>query len=224
MDQVSEKDAAIPTTASPKIVAVDKEATAPLDDATKAPGTSGSSLGYTSLIKISTCASSGTALGERVAKWWKKTYVGKGVGRCKTTLDKKVAYICEFKCFLPYVWPSREPKLYFNIVGVGICVLGTRILHVLTPMQLGAVIDMLAKPDSPIPSSHIALYISYSWFANSGLPKLKSYLWEGVDRWSTHAISTAAYNRVIGLSSDYHEKKSSGRLVGLSGALSTHFK
>lgn len=219
MDQMVEKDVAISTTASPKIVAGDKKATAPLDDQTKAPGTSGPSLGNTSLVETSNHASSGTALGEKVVKWWKKTYVSKRFNHYKTTLEQNVAYIWEFKRFLPYVWPSSKPKLYLNIVGVGLCLLGTRILNVLMPMQLGAVIDTLAKPDSPIPFSNIALYISYRWFANSGLRSLKGYLWEDVERWSSHAISTAAYNHVIGLSSDYHDTKSSGRLVGLSRAL-----
>ena len=224
MDHTLEKDAAISTTASSKIVVVDKEATTLLGDATKAPGRSGFPFRHTSLVRCSTLASSGTAFGEKVAKWWKTTYLGKQISHYKNTLDRKVAYVWEFKCFLPYVWPSSEPRLYLNIVGVGICLLGTRILNVLIPMQLGAVIDSLAQPDSPFPFSSIVLYISYRWLANTGLASLKGYLWGDVDKWSSHAISTAAYNRVMGLSSDYHDTKSSGRLVGLVGALFTLLK
>ncbi|KAH0542717.1 hypothetical protein FGG08_002952 [Glutinoglossum americanum] len=47
---------------------------------------------------------------------------------------------------------------------------------------------------------------------NAGIGALRSYLWIPIDQYSYRAISTAAYNHIMNLSSDFHSNKKSGEL------------
>ena len=148
----------------------------------------------------------------KIGDLWKRTWLGKAISQYKTVVAVKLVYFSEYKYFLPYIWPSGEPKLFFNFAGIGICLLGIRVLNVLVPVQLGAIINALASSDKRFPYSEISLYMLYRWLVHSGLSSVRQYLWEAVDRWSSHAVSSAAYNHVICLSSDYHDSKSSAKL------------
>ena len=198
MYRLSEKETTHPLSATHKPAVQDHDSTTLLNNSTKP-----SNPPIKSFAK---------AIHSKIGDFWKHTWLGKATEQYKTVVTNKLVYLQEFKCFLPYIWPSSEPKLFFNYAGVGICLLATRVLFVLVPVQLGAIINALGSSDKGFPYSEIALYMLYRWLVNSGLSSLRQYLWEAVDRWSSHAVSSAAYNHVIRLSSDYHDSKSSAKL------------
>ena len=207
--EFSKKEAALPSSAPHHLVVEEKDSTALLNNVTKPPNP----------LK----RRNAKAIHSKIGDLWERTWLGKAISPCKTVVANKLVYLWEFKCFLPYIWPSGEPKLFFNYAGVGICVLGTRVLNLLVPVQLGAIINSLASSDKRFPYSEIALYMLYRWLVNCGLSSVRQYLWEAVDRWSSHAVSSAAYNHAICLSSDYHDSKSSAKLYSTLWYVSPNF-
>lgn len=64
-----------------------------------------------------------------------------------------------------------------------------------------------------VPWLEISLYILYSWLnSGAGIFALKNYFWLPVEQYAYKAISTASYNHVMNLSSDFHDSKRSGEL------------
>lgn len=55
-----------------------------------------------------------------------------------------LAYLKDFKIFIPILWPSRRPFLQFCLAVVALVVLADRFLNVLIPRQLGIITDELA--------------------------------------------------------------------------------
>ncbi len=69
-----------------------------------------------------------------------------------------------------------------------------------------------------MPWLEISLFILYSWLnSNAGIFALRSYLWLPVQLYAEGSISTAAYNHVMTLSSDFHDSKQSGELYQTMG-------
>ncbi|KAL8900445.1 MAG: hypothetical protein Q9207_005693 [Kuettlingeria erythrocarpa] len=121
-------------------------------------------------------------------------------------------YLRGFAIFIPMIWPSRQPRLYLNMVGCGFCVLGRRALNIMVPYQLGIIITILTNGTGSLYSA-IALYALFRWTASDlGLDMAQDFLWQPVERYSTIAITTAAFNQIMELSSDFHDSKQSGEL------------
>ena len=160
MYRLSEKEATHPASAPHKPAVQDHDSTALLNNSTKS-----SNPPFKSFTK---------AIHSKIGDLWKRTWLGKVTDQYTTVVTNKLVYLQEFKCFLPYIWPSSEPKLFFNYAGVGICLLATRVLFVLVPVQLGAIINALGSSDKRFPYSEIALYMLYRWLVNSGLSSLGS--------------------------------------------------
>ncbi|KAL8778539.1 MAG: hypothetical protein Q9213_007368 [Squamulea squamosa] len=119
-------------------------------------------------------------------------------------------YIRGFSLFLPMVWPTRRPRLYMNIVGCVVCILCDRVFSVLQPRQLGIIITILTS-GSGSPYTGIGLYIFYYW-VSAVLHSVKDCLWLPVEQYAETQISTAAYNHIMDLSSEFHDNKQSGEI------------
>ncbi|KZF19752.1 hypothetical protein L228DRAFT_40172 [Xylona heveae TC161] len=125
------------------------------------------------------------------------------------------AYAKEFSVFFPFIWPAKYPRLQFCMTVVGLCFLAGRVLSVLVPRQLGIITDALTngKDSGKIPWMQVAVYIILQWLdSRSGVYALKDVLWLPVSQYSQRLISTTAYNKVMALSSDFHNDKKSGEL------------
>ncbi|KAI9786630.1 MAG: hypothetical protein M1839_006181 [Geoglossum umbratile] len=122
-------------------------------------------------------------------------------------------YAKSFSIFIPYVWPSGNKSLQLNLVLVGLCLTAGRFLNVLVPRQLGLATDALNTGRGGVPWVQVSLYVFYRWLSSSaGIGALRSYLWIPIEQYSYRAISTAAYNHIMNLSSDFHSDKKSGEL------------
>ncbi|KAL8726705.1 MAG: hypothetical protein Q9166_006573 [cf. Caloplaca sp. 2 TL-2023] len=119
-------------------------------------------------------------------------------------------YLRGFSIFVPLVWPSKRPRLYFNMAGSILCVLCVRALQVLKPRQLGIIVNILASGSGSLYTG-IGLYVFYIWMA-LGVGIIQACLWLPVEQYSEMQISTAAYNHIMDLSSDFHDNKQSGEL------------
>lgn len=122
-------------------------------------------------------------------------------------------YFKGFSVFIPMIWPSQQPKLYLNMVGCGLCILCDRFLKFLVPYQLGVIVNILTSGTGALYTA-IGLYAVARWAASGsfGLDILRRWLWQPIERYSKTAITTAAYNQIMELSSDFHDNKRSGEL------------
>ncbi|KAI4169508.1 MAG: hypothetical protein LQ343_005648 [Gyalolechia ehrenbergii] len=121
-------------------------------------------------------------------------------------------YLRGFSIFIPMAWPSKQPALYFNIVGCGLCLLCERVMTVLQPRQLGIIVNILTTGSGPLYKA-IGLYFLFHWASSSaGIDVLRAWLWIPIEQYSYTRMTTAAYNQVMGLSRDFHDNKQSGEL------------
>ena len=121
-----------------------------------------------------------------------------------------LTYLRGFSLFVPMVWPTTRPTLYFNMLGCVVCILCIRVFKVLQPRQLGIIVNILASGSGSLYKG-ISLYVLYFWLS-AVMEPIQACLWIPVDQYAEMRISTAAYNQIMELSSDFHDNKQSGEL------------
>ena len=93
-------------------------------------------------------------------------------------------YLRGFEAFIPLVWPSKQPKLYLNMVGCGFCIMGGRVLRVLQPNQLRIIVNILTSGTGSLYRA-IGLYVLYGWISSSaGIGLLEDCLWLPIEQYS----------------------------------------
>ena len=61
----------------------------------------------------------------------------------------------------------------------------------------------------------VFLFILIRWLGSgAGIPALQRYLWVPIDQYAYRCITTAAYNHVMSLSSEFHTSKDTGEIYG----------
>lgn len=59
------------------------------------------------------------------------------------------------------------------------------------------------------------MFILIRWLGSgAGVPALQRYLWVPIDQYAYRCITTAAYNHVMSLSSEFHTRKDTGEIYG----------
>lgn len=118
--------------------------------------------------------------------------------------------------FVPLLWPTKQPLLYVNLVGVFVCIACTRALNILEPRQFGIVLDRLsvAEGEGSVKSLalQVMLYIFYGWFSSHILSAIQGRLWLPIDQNARQCLKKTAYNHIMDLSLDFHSDKQSGEL------------
>lgn len=138
------------------------------------------------------------------------------------------SYLSTFKIFIPYVIPTRGLRLQLYVVVLILNLLLLRIINILTPFQLGRLIDNLQKTGH-IPWANaifwITLEILSTW--NCGLGGINDLIYERLAAWSLQEINLAAFDKVMSLSMNFHDSKESGeiiRAIEQAGSLSSLFR
>ena len=93
-----------------------------------------------------------------------------------------------------------------------LCLIAGRALNVLEPRQLGILLDSLTTSYRRFPVPEAALYMLYNWLSSGVLYATRLALWEPFELAAQQAIKTAAYNKIMDLSCDFHTEKQSGEL------------
>lgn len=128
-------------------------------------------------------------------------------------------YIRAYAVFLPYIWPSKEPKLQLNFVICFVIVFIQRGIQILVPIQLGEITRILAEGDVYMPWIAISLYIVYRLFQGSNglLGAARQVLWIPIEQYSYRELSVAAFEHVHELSLDFHLGKKTGEVLSALG-------
>ena len=118
--------------------------------------------------------------------------------------------------FVPLLWPTKQQLLHLNLVGVFICIAGTRALNLLQPRQFGIVLDRLSMVEGEAwfkdLSFQVLLYIFYGLFSSQILLPIRERLWLPIEQNASKSLQKAAYNQIMDLSHDFHSDKQSGEL------------
>ncbi|KAL2364964.1 hypothetical protein RJZ56_002112 [Blastomyces dermatitidis] len=138
----------------------------------------------------------------------------------KVDLERKEvnlwAFITNLRAIVPFYWPSRKPKLQLRYLGVGVCMVLQRIMNIVLPLQIGLITNILSKNNGIFPWKELSLFVSLRFLDSScGLPAITKFLWIPLEEYSYENLSSAAYNQIMTLSSDYHDSKSSMHLYQL---------
>jgi ABC-type transport system involved in Fe-S cluster assembly fused permease/ATPase subunit len=132
-------------------------------------------------------------------------------------------YTKAFAIFLPHLWPKKSIRLQLHFPVLGLCLLVCRVLNVWVPLQLGYIIDSFRENGNEVPWGPIAMFVLLRFLDSSaGISLLQSWLWMPINRYTTEELSSAAFNQILDLSSDFHDSKKSGkvwRVVGRGEAL-----
>lgn len=122
-------------------------------------------------------------------------------------------YIKGFAVFIPFIWPTKEPKLFINMAGVFAIILAQRVLNVAVPILLGKITNDLTRLDGGV-WQDLAFYLVLSWISRAVLSPLRQYIWYPVEQYSYYQMCTMAYSHIMGLSMDFHQDKSTGDTYG----------
>jgi ABC-type transport system involved in Fe-S cluster assembly fused permease/ATPase subunit len=123
-------------------------------------------------------------------------------------------YVRGFKLFLPILRP-RTVNQYLCILGVCLCIVVQRGLNVAGPVTLGAVVTALNQAygeggEGKMPWTPIMLYLVIKILESSaGVHLLKDVLWQPFEQVATQNMKTAAYDKLMSLSCDFHDNKKS---------------
>ncbi len=71
--------------------------------------------------------------------------------------------------------------MQLNVLGIGICILLTRVLNVVAPRQLGILLDSLDLSHGRVPTLEFLLYLLYMWLADSVVAPVRRLLWIPVE-------------------------------------------
>ncbi len=129
-------------------------------------------------------------------------------------------YAGRFAVFVPVVWPSGKPWLQLRLIGVLSCVLISRVLIILQPLQLGLLLDALMvrrASGSDFPIRPLALFILFSCFKYC-VPLIKGLLYRPVELNTNRSIRAMIYAKVMILSKDLKSTEETVKLFhqGLS--------
>ena len=122
-------------------------------------------------------------------------------------------YMAGFRVLFPYLWP-KDSVLYQAIVVVCVILLiCQRIVNLMVPLQLGALVESLGY--GHIPYRDIILYVVYRALqGNQGaIGAARSVLWIPVSQSLFRRLSCAAFEHVLGLSLDFHLSKKIGEVT-----------
>lgn len=125
-----------------------------------------------------------------------------------------IGYLKGFLIFLPYVWPTNNPRVMFCLFLRVINLVQGRILNILAPRQLGIITDKLADGTTVMPWKDLALWAFYRWFrSGSGYGFVDSFAQMVIYQNSSARITQMAYKHVMSLSMDFHTSKDSGEVM-----------
>lgn len=127
-------------------------------------------------------------------------------------------YCRGYSVFFPYLWPGNSRKLQGVVFLCFILVIFQRVVNILVPAQVGAVVKGLTPEegkDFAMPWMQLGLLIFYKLLQGpSGLlGSLRSMLWVPVSQHTYRALTTAAFEHVHSLSLDFHLGKRTGEVL-----------
>lgn len=127
-----------------------------------------------------------------------------------------MSYLSDYSLLLPYMWPFKSVRLQILVIVCFILLILQRIVNVLVPAQLGAIVTALTiqqeRNEFDVPWLKVFVFIFYRWLQKN-LGTLRSALWIPMSDYSYMELSTATFAHVHCLSCDFHLNKQTGEII-----------
>ncbi|KAL6709915.1 hypothetical protein ACN47E_000700 [Coniothyrium glycines] len=123
-------------------------------------------------------------------------------------------YLKGFAVFLPYLFPTSDWQVMGCLVLRLLHMIQERVLNLLTPRQLGIIVDKLNTQNGVMPWKDIGLWVLFSYINSyAGLGIIDGLANLFISNSAYRRITLLAYKHVLGLSMDFHTSKDSGEVL-----------
>ena len=123
-------------------------------------------------------------------------------------------YLKGFAVFLPYLFPTSDWRVMGCLVLRLLHMIQERVLNLLTPRQLGIIVNKLNMQDGVMPWNDILLWVLFSYINSyAGLGIIDGLANLFISNSAYRRITLLAYEHVLGLSMDFHTSKDSGEVL-----------
>lgn len=127
-----------------------------------------------------------------------------------------VEYFNDYSIFLPFMWPTKSYRLQLLVMFCFILVILQRIVNILVPAQLGAIVTALVNQQErnafTVPWRQVCLLMLCRWL-QTNLGSLRSALWIPMTDYSYMELSTATFEHVHCLGLDFHINQKKGEIA-----------
>ncbi|KAJ5117489.1 hypothetical protein N7448_011121 [Penicillium atrosanguineum] len=127
-----------------------------------------------------------------------------------------LGYIRDYSLLLPYMWPSKSHRLQILVLACFLLVFLQRIVNVLVPAQLGAIVTILTSQQERnavgVPCFQIFMFAFCRWLQKN-LGSLREALWTPMNDYTYMGLSTATFAHVHCLDLNFHLNKQTGEVV-----------
>ncbi|KAI3326353.1 P-loop containing nucleoside triphosphate hydrolase protein [Xylariaceae sp. AK1471] len=147
-------------------------------------------------------------------------YAKKGDAQTATWVE----YALGFRKLIPFLWPSDSGSLQARAIFCFVLLLAQRIVNILTPHQLGVVVNSLGS--GQLPHRQLVFYILFRGLQGQQgvIGSFRALLWIPISQSTYRRLSSAAFEHVLQLSLDFHLSKRVGEVMSAlskGGALNT---
>lgn len=123
-----------------------------------------------------------------------------------------IGYLKEFSIFIPYIIPKKDRKVQFSIFLCFACLAASRALHILIPVQLGVVTNLVLDKQSPYGALLVWLVLVLI-NDDAGLGLVEQVAKIPVKQYSYRQLTNAAFNHVMSLSMEFHSERDSAEVM-----------
>jgi ABC-type transport system involved in Fe-S cluster assembly fused permease/ATPase subunit len=123
-----------------------------------------------------------------------------------------LGYLKAFAVFLPDLFPTDDWIVICALFVRLLHMLQARVLNLLTPQQLGIIMNKISEPNPSMPWKNIRLWVLYNCIETCFIT-LDSYASFTITTAADRRIAQHAYEHIIGMSMDFHMSKDSSEVL-----------
>ena len=123
-----------------------------------------------------------------------------------------LAYLRDFKIFLPYIVPKHDRKVQLCYLASILCMIAGRILNILLPLQIGKVADQLLDKNPPYRALALWLLLSFARY-DPGLDLIQALVKIPIENFSYRGLTNAAFSHIMSLSMDFYVERDAAEVI-----------
>ncbi|XP_075221420.1 ABC transporter ATP-binding protein/permease Hmt-1 [Lycorma delicatula] len=119
----------------------------------------------------------------------------------------------------PFLWPRKSARLKFNFLLCVILLLLGRIINVFVPLYSKYIVDSMTTVPLFFRWDLVVIYVGFKFLQGQGtggmglINNLRSYLWIGIQQYSSRQVQVSLFQHLHGLSLSWHLKRKTGEVL-----------
>ncbi|KAK7872158.1 hypothetical protein R5R35_001724 [Gryllus longicercus] len=125
----------------------------------------------------------------------------------------------QMKMLLPYMWPKKDLKLQIYVLLCITLLLGGRVVNLYAPLYSKYIVESMTGSKLEFRWDLLMFYVLFKFLQGGGtggmgiLNNLRSYLWIGVQQYTTREIELELFSHLHGLSLQWHLGRKTGEVL-----------